>query len=158
MVAASGKIGGFTLNANEFKTTRVEGSGTSAYNATDVLISNSNQDHASKVAGTSLNSWRLLVGSNFGVDSSGKLYASGGNFSGTINADGGSMTNIEAVSAQSISSIDLASKNLTSEKATFNEATIAGISLVADTASDPTVNKSVTFSYSGASVSYSNGS
>lgn len=50
----------------------------------------STKDLAGTVAGTTLTttapSWRLTVGSNFGVDNTGKLYASGAEISGTIDA------------------------------------------------------------------------
>lgn len=41
------------------------------------------------VAGTTSSSWRLTVGSNFGVTSAGSLYAKNANLSGTISANAG---------------------------------------------------------------------
>lgn len=47
-------------------------------------------DKACQAGGSDIkNNWRILVASNFGVDSSGILYAKGANISGTITAESG---------------------------------------------------------------------
>jgi hypothetical protein len=52
ITANSGKIGGFSLTSTEFKTIRPDASMASG-TATDVLITNANQDYWSKVASQS---------------------------------------------------------------------------------------------------------
>ena len=97
--ATSGEIGGFKLTETEFKTLAKYADGN---DRPIVLITNNNQTTATKVANKSSNNWRLLVGSYFGVDNEGKLYATEGNFEGTIIGKSGSLENMSTVTTEEL--------------------------------------------------------
>ena len=83
LTASSGTIGGFKLTSTALHT------GDTATESTNTVLSTTNITRS--IDGTN-RSVRLALGQNFGVSSTGVLYAAGANISGTINASSGSFS------------------------------------------------------------------
>lgn len=56
-----------------------------------IYLSTKNYGSDLSVAGTTKNNWRAVIGTNFGVDSEGNLYATSANLTGTITANNGTI-------------------------------------------------------------------
>lgn len=86
ITASSGFIAGWTINTNDL-TKGTLGSNNSIYLATADL--STGKDFAG--AGSALKTWRLGIGSDFGVTSDGTLYCNNAHISGNINATSGTI-------------------------------------------------------------------
>lgn len=82
--AATGTIGGFTIDSNSIHTKNTESSYTKE-NA--VWLSSST--FARKIGTTNQSKLKFAIGGNFAVNSDGKLFANGADLSGSITASGG---------------------------------------------------------------------
>lgn len=82
MHAESGNIGGFTIDATDLRS----GDLTST---TDGAVALTNADFARSINGTSRAGLRLAIGSNFGVNKSGNIFAAGATIDGSITSKDG---------------------------------------------------------------------
>lgn len=118
LVVSYGKIGGWTTDTTAIYT----GTKNTGTNSGHITLSSVNFTRA--VNGTSVNNLRFAIGSNFGVDASGIVYASNGVFSGNVTAITGNIggfeidatsihTNGVAVTSNADNSIALSSADFT---------------------------------------------
>ena len=87
LVSTSGIIGGWEISNTRLKKGTL-GSDNSIYVLTQDL---SNAERVAIGGSEALTSWRMAVGSKFGIDKNGVVYASDGHFSGSINAQSGTI-------------------------------------------------------------------
>ena len=87
-----GNIAGWTIKSNKLTANTFKKEGFIGLYST-FLTGDGNEEGGTKatIAGHQDDSWRLIIGSNFGVNNKGEVYASGGSFSGWINASGGNI-------------------------------------------------------------------
>lgn len=81
ITATSGTIGGFVIDS-----TSIHASGTSGSSTSDGAIYLSTTSFSRSIGGTTRNYLRLAIGANFGVSTSGYLYATNAVIKGTVNA------------------------------------------------------------------------
>lgn len=87
---AGGTIGGWTIGDNCLITSKQSLGTSDSFH----LYSSGDTDFAKIASSDSKNDWRLAIGTNFGVDKQGNLYAKGVDISGTINATNGTLNNL----------------------------------------------------------------
>ena len=82
--AATGTIGGFTIDSNSIHTKNTESS-----NTKENAVWLSSSTFARKIGTTNQSKLKFAIGGNFAVNSDGKLFANGADLSGSITASGG---------------------------------------------------------------------
>lgn len=117
--SSDGEIGGWTINTQSLSKGTI-GSNGSAFLATANLAGTVAGQTLS--GGTGYTGWRLTVGSNFGVDNTGKLYASGAEIGGKITATSGYIggTTGFLIDSQQIRSYDKETSSATSYSITLS--------------------------------------
>ena len=83
------------------------------------------ENKSATVAGQNKNNWRLTVGSNFGVDDNGNLYANSANITGTIVTDSLTATG-GSISGLSVGDLTLGGRKVSS----YSKGVVTGISKV----------------------------
>lgn len=125
---AGGSIGGWTIGENSLTTTYSSLGEDGSFH-----LYTADQENATKVAGTTLNNWRLGIGANFGVNSEGRLFATGAKISGVITVSEGGTIGGWTVGKDSLITTNISlGKNGSFHLYTTDqkkETTIAGISL-----------------------------
>lgn len=116
--ATSGKIGNWDIGTNHL-TNGTIGQDNSFHMYTSF------PSEAATVAGVSSNAWRLTIGSNFGVDSSGTLYATNAIVKGNITATSGYIGNDS-------DGFTIESKYIANNKTSYNDSTNDGVYLGTD--------------------------
>ena len=87
---SSSKIAGWTIKENKLTAGTLGSDGfIGLYTSFKAGDGNTNDETSAIIAGHEDDSWRLIVGPNFGVNNKGELYATGANITGTINAQSG---------------------------------------------------------------------
>lgn len=101
--AAAGKIGGFDIQQNSLQS--------GEFGKINSVFISPGYESDELIAGfISPNSWAITVGDSFGVDTTGRMYATGAQIRGTIYADNGSFSgNINATSGTFLNEIQVGS-------------------------------------------------
>ena len=93
ITAEEGKIAGWTIKGNKLTANTFKDKGFiglySTFEAGDGNETQNSTNDSATIAGHKDDSWRLIIGPNFGVNNKGEIYASGGSFTGAITATEG---------------------------------------------------------------------
>ena len=95
--ALNATIGGFDIDESDIKTHNV-----AITSNADNSVGLSSSTFTRTIGGTSRSNLKLALGSKFGVAIDGTVYASDGNFSGTVNANSGSIAGWDILSSRRI--------------------------------------------------------